>query len=60
MCSSCPTDPGLMGTGRCWIDGANKEQVSMLLLAKAQKLRIMGRVYAFASNCGVYEMRVED
>jgi len=60
LCSSCPTDPGLFGSGRCWIEGTTKEQISMLLMAKSQAKKITGRVTGFSSKCLVYQMTVED
>lgn len=59
-CSACPTDPGLQGSQKCWIPDAQKSELAVLLLAKAQSKGIVGRVYAFATDCTVYEMTMQD
>lgn len=59
-CSACPTDPSAMGAQRCWIAESQKTEVSMILLASAQNKKISGRVVAFASDCGVYQLSIQD
>ncbi|RZI84077.1 MAG: hypothetical protein EOP38_10380 [Rubrivivax sp.] len=59
-CLACPVDPGAQGAQKCWIADSQKTQVAMLLMAYAQDKKIFGRVPAFASDCTVYEISVQD
>ncbi|EKE70275.1 hypothetical protein B3C1_14273 [Gallaecimonas xiamenensis 3-C-1] len=60
QCEPCPTDPGALGTGRCWIPEQRAAQLSLLLSALAMGKKINGRVYAKESNCEIYQMSIED
>ncbi len=59
-CGECPTDPGAMGSGRCWIAESKNAQLSMLLSAQARDKKIYGRVSSLNSSCNVYQMTVGD
>ncbi len=58
-CSSCPTDPGLQGREKCWIEETKNAQLSMILSAQARGKMIRGRI-SDQANCNVYEMTVQD
>ncbi len=59
-CSSCPADPGVQGTQKCWIEETKSAQLSMLLAAQARDKMVRGRVISLTQNCNVYEMTVQD
>lgn len=59
-CGECPTDPGGLGSGRCWIEENKNAQLSMLLSAQARNKKIYGRVGSLNSSCNVYQMTVGD
>jgi len=59
-CETCPTDPGAMGSKRCWIKGDESAQLSMILSAQARDKSISGRVTDLSSSCGLYQMSVSD
>ncbi len=59
-CGECPTDPGRLGSGRCWIEENKTAQLSMLLSAQARNKKIYGRVSSLSSSCNVYQMTIGD
>lgn len=59
-CNECPTDPGAMGAGRCWINESKSAQLSMLLSAQARDKKVYGRVGSLNSSCNVYQMSIAD
>lgn len=60
QCASCPTDPGAMNSGNCWVEESKTAQLSMLLGAQARNKSISGRVSSLTTNCEVYQMTVAD
>ena len=59
FCSSCPTDPGKFGSGRCWLPDADKTKITMLMTAYTLGKNVRPRMSG-ASSCDVYEMRIVD
>lgn len=59
-CQPCPLDPATVGYNKCWIHESKTVQIALLLSAHAQGLRVTGRVNDIATDCTVYQMRVED
>jgi hypothetical protein len=59
-CSACPTDPGSMSAQNCWIAQSQTAELSILLLASAQGKMVSGRVNAFATDCTVYQLNVQN
>lgn len=60
FCQSCPTDPGKMGSQKCWVKGDESAQISLILSAQARDKKISGRVFDFDTNCNLYQMTVAD
>jgi len=59
-CSSCPVDPAVQGTQKCWIQETKSAQLSMLLAAQARDKMVRGRVISLVQNCNLYEMVIQD